>query len=350
MKTLVSDSLNEFDRVSLAFEKLLFDRCEFELPPDSIQEQRWDLISLSERIREENIFESHTAYREAVAEYYNQDLSTLEKSFYEDLPEFKKISKFKNLTAEDLIHRYNCAQVQGLLLFSREITLSFEKASNSEKRAIFRRLKFHQLLVKIRSQTPLEIELSGPLSLFDQSQKYGIKLANFFPYLLHLSQFTLQTNVKIKNDFYDFKVGEKCGIKSHYQYSGSYIPEDFKLAVDDLNKKDSSFSAEFCGEYLNIGRQSYCLPDFKISFQDGRRPVYVELFHKWHCYQLKNRLQTLSKYKSKEQVLLGVCKSIGKDTEIEKSSAFQELGFFFRDFPTAKQIIKAVEKSFPASS
>ena len=347
IKEDVSEALEQYDNVSLAFEKLLLDRCEFETPDESIQEKRWDIILLAERLREEKIFSSLDQYRNAISEHSNLSLSDIEKSLYCDLPECKKILEFKKISAEDLIHRYNCAQIQGLLIHSKNVRIIFNEISNSDKRSLFRRLRFHQLLVEVKNKEPLEVELSGPLSLFDGGQKYGIKLANFFPYLLHLPSFQLSAKVSLKQGEFELNINQNCAIKSHYKYSGAYIPEEFELVVKSFNSKSEGFEMKIADDFLNIGRQSYCFPDFCIAGKKLSKPIYIELFHKWHKFQLKSRLIAFLKLNKKPRLVFGICKSIEKDSEIKKLIHENEiLGkhiFYFRDFPSHKQIEKSVK-------
>ena len=347
IKEAVSEALEQYDNVSLGFEKLLMDRCEFQTPDESIQEKRWDIILLAERLREEKIFSSLEEYREAISEHSNINLKDIENSLYCDLPECKKVLDFKKISAPDLIHRYNCAQIQGLLIYSKNVRIIFDDISNSDKRSLFRRLRFHQLLVEVKRKDPLEVELSGPLSIFDSGQKYGIKLANFFPYLLHLPNFKLNAKVVLKQGEFDLSVDQKCAIKSHYKYSGAYIPEEFEQVVKIFNSKSDGFDIKIADDFLNIGRQSYCFPDFCVSGKKLSKPIYIELFHKWHKFQLKSRLLSFVQLKKKPRLVFGLCKSIEKDGDIkeiiENNEELAKHIFYFRDFPSYKQIDKSLK-------
>lgn len=347
IKDEVSECLDQYDAVSSAFEKLLLDRCEFESPDESISEKRWDLILLAERLREEKIFSSLEDYRAAISEHSNQTLNEISTSLYSDLPECRKLIAYKKITAEDLIHRYNCAQIQGLLIYSKKVLIIFDNISNSDKRSLFRRLKFHQLLVEVKKNEPLEVELSGPLSLFDNGQKYGIKLANFFPYLLHLNSFKLISKVLLKQGEFELEIDQTCGIKSHYRYSGAYIPEEFEHVVRSFNSKVDGMEMSVGDDFLNIGRQSYCFPDFSVSGKKLTKPIYIEIFHKWHKSQIKNRVLSFLKLAKKPRLVFGVCKTIEKDNDFAKIvGENQDIAnhiFYFRDFPSSKQIEKGLK-------
>ena len=55
----------------------------------------------------------------------------ISETLYADLPDFKILSDYKKMIEDALIHRYNCAQIQGLLLRSKKITFKVEGASYS---------------------------------------------------------------------------------------------------------------------------------------------------------------------------------------------------------------------------
>ena len=93
------------------------------------------------------------------------------------------------MTAEELLHRYNCAQVQGLLLRSESLMLTLPESGPAKLRQLLKYLRFNELLAKIvrdtkKNSKTLILKIDGPLSLFVQTQKYGLNLANFFAAVL----------------------------------------------------------------------------------------------------------------------------------------------------------------------
>ena len=100
---------------------------------------------------------------------------------YADLPSNQPVLTFNTLSAERLLHRYNAAQVQGLLLHCNSLTLKLSDSMTAELRQLFKYLRFNQLLSTIRKEEELyEITVDGPLNLFYKTKRYGMNLANFF--------------------------------------------------------------------------------------------------------------------------------------------------------------------------
>src|SRR5206468_545270 len=108
------------------------------------------------------------------------------------------LKDFTPLAAEALLHRLNCAQVQGLLIYALDVRVTMVGSSLAERRRFFRCLKFQRLLSEIQEQEgAFSVSLSGPLRLFQNTQSYGIRLANFFPYILQMPKWELEAEVKL---------------------------------------------------------------------------------------------------------------------------------------------------------
>ncbi len=62
-------------------------------------------------------------YRKAVAQDFGISTTELGSQLYGDLPPFQQVLSFRKMSAEGLLHRYNCAQIQGLLLRCEAMTI-----------------------------------------------------------------------------------------------------------------------------------------------------------------------------------------------------------------------------------
>ena len=129
--------------VGRGLEKLLIDRTEFDT------ESKNEMLELREKVfrnssalmrkheysglynsdcSEKDILES---YRKALAGSIGITSENLSDQLYSDLPPFQKVMKFRKITGEALLHRYNCAQVQGLLLRSEKIKLKLPESTTA---------------------------------------------------------------------------------------------------------------------------------------------------------------------------------------------------------------------------
>lgn len=334
--------------IKAGLEKLSLDRCEFAENDGAAEERRWEVFTAAERMRREGSFATHQVYAESVALEVGTNLQDLQNSLYSDLPEHRKLKAFKSISPEMLLHRLNCAQVQGLLLRSTWITISSKNVTIEAKRKFFRALKFHQLLSLVSDHGDdgaIHISLSGPLSIFQEAQVYGNRVANFFPHVLHLANWHLRAELTIDGKKVELSLSEKCGIKSHYENSGGYIPPELLICLDTFNEKYGDWHAEPGKSFIHLGQQSYCFPDITVKQKSTNNEVHFELFHRWHAGQLENRLKVLEE-SDIMNLRIGVCRSLTKSAEVkiflENCRFFTKSGFVFKDFPTSEHLWKTL--------
>jgi predicted nuclease of restriction endonuclease-like RecB superfamily len=326
-----------------AFQKLLLDLTEIAEDDGSIGDRRRQWIETARAIRQRDPAQSHGEFQERIAQSLGMPFTDIQSSLYADLPEARPLTDFTAPTPESLLHRYNCATIQGLLLRARSVRLTINNAPLASRRRFFRLLKFHRLLCEVHhsSERSLDLSLSGPLSIFQQAQAYGLRLAIFFPHVLHLPEWSLSAEVHVRDRDASLALDHACGIQSHYAHHLPYIPEEFSHFLDSFNRLDLPWKAREGGELLSLGRESYCLPDFTLEHPSGRA-FSVELFHRWHASALLGRLQILEK-NSFPNLLVGISTHLSRDPKVQPQLAnsrwFTENGFEFRDFPTPRAVV-----------
>ena len=348
----IQEQLTELDLppspTKAGLEKLAFDRCDFAEVDGSAEALRWRIFAAAELQRKTGGWSTREDYANAVASEFGEGLDALQAKLYADLPEHRPLESFKKMTGEKLLHRYNCAQVQGLLLRSSWITISAKDLPTTAKRKFFRALKFHQLLALVNDNNDdgdFRISLSGPLSIFQEAQTYGMRIANFFPNVLHLPNWNLTAEVTIADRKVNLELSEKCGIISHYDQADPYVPPEMLICLDTFNRTHAGFVAEAGQSFVHLGKQSYCFPDITVTGRAPKSEVHFELFHRWHAGQLEGRLKVLET-SAVGNLRIGVCRALAKTPEIKKlleqSAFFATHGFVFRDFPIAEHLWAAL--------
>jgi predicted nuclease of restriction endonuclease-like RecB superfamily len=331
--------------------KLLFDGCDEEQPSDELESVRWNALLAAEALRRSEAPATAEAFQVQLGQRLARDFESVRSSLYADLPAYRRVTGFKTTTAEALIARYNVAQIQGLLLRARKMTVKVKQATLGERRELFRQVKFHRLMVDVLQPGTdggvLELELGGPLSLFEQASSYGLRLASFFPHVLHLPQFEVTAEVHIKRKDLTLKVDQKLGLKSHYTKQTRHVPEELTAFVETFNARSKTWQVAPGAEFVHIGRQSYCFPDLTITGTQGERR-HVELFHKWHAGQLAGRLQAVAAG-GVSDLLIGVAKGLAQREEVAAALAgsgwFAKFGFVFSEFPTPRTLLAALERA-----
>ena len=181
---------------------------------------------------------------------------------YADLPSCQPVLTFNTLSAERLLHRYNAAQVQGLLLHCNTLTLKLADSMTAELRQLFKYLRFNQLLSTIRKEGELyHITVDGPLNLFYKTKRYGMNLANFFVAVLHQPKWELAAEIQFRNkQRYLLSLDESCGIKPISQQFLAYIPEDIQLFQTMLQNKTDDWQIRPGKSIPSVSRRFLLLP------------------------------------------------------------------------------------------
>jgi len=348
--------------VGRGLEKLLLDRTEFDT------ESKDELLELREKVfrnsstlmrkheysglynsdcSEKDILES---YRKALAGSIGITSENLSDQLYSDLPPFQKVIKFRKITGEALLHRYNCAQVQGLLLRSEKIKLKLPESSTASLRQLLKYVRFNKLLAKIsfdhKKSKSIDMQIDGPLSMFLQTQKYGLNLANFFPAVLHQQEWEMDATVRIhKNRTYILQLDQSCGIRSHLRQFLAYVPEEIEKLGLQLAKKLPDWTLSSSNDFVPLSGENMCFPDYLLKHISGKK-VPLELFHNWHSAPLLNRLSQLDAQKE-APLLIGINRSLLKNKDVanklECSDYFSRFGFLFRDVPTTTMLLPRLE-------
>ncbi len=343
--------------VGRGLEKLLLDRTEFDTEAkmeltklrEKIFSSTAALLSVKDESRlsgfEMGVDVDLESYQREVARSMGISAEELSRQLYGDLPPFQQVLHFRGMTATGLLHRYNCAQIQGLLLRCEGLTVYMPESGAAKLRQLLKYLRFNKLLAKIsydqtRKKTIL-LEIDGPLSLFVQTQKYGINLANFFPAILHQPKWGLEAEVRIrKNQVHSLHLDQSCGIRSHYRQFLAYIPEEIQLFSQQLAKQIPDWELTSSPEFVTLTGESLCFPDYLLMHCSGKK-VSLELFHTWHAAPLRSRLDQLDA-QNEAPLLIGINRGLLKNVQlaeqVEASVYFSHYGFFFREVPTAAKL------------
>lgn len=334
--------------IKRGLEKLLLDRTEFDTAPnEELIAFRHKLFTETSRLLSEKQFQDYADYQREVSLIMSDESSTeetgLSAKLYADLPSSQPVLAFNTLSAERLLHRYNAAQVQGLLLHCNTLTLKLADSMTAELRQLFKYLRFNQLLSTIRKEGELyEITVDGPLNLFYKTKRYGMNLANFFVAVLHQPKWALTAEIQFRNKRRSrLSLDESCGIKPISQQFLAYIPEDIQLFQTMLQNKTEDWQIRPGSQFLPLAGDFYCFPDYQLVHKSGVETA-IELFHPWHQGHLIARLNTLAAQED-VSLILGVSKELEKNPLIaealEISAYFSEFGFTFRDVPTMRTLL-----------
>lgn len=329
-------------------EKLLLDRTKFDTSVnEDLTDLRHKIFTQASASLKREMFDI-PEFRIAIGTQFDTSPEELSTKLYSDLPEYQNILSFNSLSPERLLHRYNCAQVQGLLIYSENINITLRNPSPEKSRQLFKYLRFHQLLAKIQSNnTNLLIEVDGPLSLFDQTRKYGLNLATFFPGILHQDNWAVTAEVQIKgNRTHVLSIDHNSPLRPYSHRFHSYVPDEFAMFQTLFEERVQEWTMTPAEGLVHLNNEHHCFPDFMLTHTSGRK-IAMELFHKWHESHLIARLKSLE-LTHKPPLLIGVSSRLTKKREtlsvLEASNYYSKFGFqFFREMPTINVVEKLLQ-------
>ncbi len=256
--------------------------------------------------------------------------------FYGDLPGFEKIVSFPFIKPVDLLDRYNLALAQGMLFYTRSLKIKVSDPEPAELRRMLKYLKFFRLLAEVVQvkKNALEMDISGPFSLFGPTRKYALNLAVFLPAVVRLKQWKVIADLEVGNRKGRFSLDDSSALVSHYRNFSAYVPEEVKMFHRLFSEKVTDWKIVGETPLLHAGQQEFIIPD--ISFENiNGAVIHLELFHRWHKSQLQQRINTLSQHDL--PLILGIDRSILSNDEFEEiisqSPHLKQRLFRFSDFP-----------------
>lgn len=363
--------------VAKGLNKLLLDRCTFqetdaELEPFRMQvftEAAQQFCPPTERgSTQKGGSNNLETFRQSVAATFNMDPDSLSARLYADLPARQTLLSFTPAAPEQVLHRYNLAQAQGLLWWAKQLTIETDEPSVGIRRQFFRRLKFFRLLARItRTAAGLfQIQLDGPLSLFENGRTYGLLLANFLPAVCALSRWRIQAEIHVPSNIAQttapnnrytggpahLELDHATGLKAYLTQTSSYVPEAFERFATEFGQKISAWTIQKDPELLELNKQEWVVPDFSFRHESGP-VVHLELFHRWHAGALLRRLQSLATPRRAMPLLaIGVDRALTKQAEndaaLQGSEWYQQHGFAFNVFPPVQRVAACLDGFLPA--
>jgi uncharacterized protein len=279
--------------------KLLTDRCEFETSgakdPAEIRRALFTKASAHHPV----IADDELRQR-LIAEVANELECSPEEvmaGLYADLSGNQRLVAFEEMNAEDLLDRYNLAQAQALLYRCSEMRLRIDPQDPSVIRRLFAEIKSFRLIHAIKGNpaSGYDARLSGPVSIFHRSQRYGVQMAVFLPALLLYPGWRMSAEIGTKTGAAFFELdSDQTRLRSHYVTDDlqSQSPQIAKL-LEDFAKLDGEWMAQPSQEVIDLGENAF-VPDI-VFIRDGGEPLYLELLGYWTPGSLNERLKEFSR-------------------------------------------------------
>ena len=335
--------------------KLLEDRCDFEVisdhPPDEVRDRVFRAAA-EYRIRAAATPGAKPFDRQAVLESVAAELgvsaSQIDQGLFADLKGEQRLMRFEDVTAENLLHRYNVALAQAVLLRSTGVVVQVFGETPGRYRQLFRAIKFHRLICDVQAGGPdaYTLRLDGPLSLFSATQKYGLQLASFLPTLLQCKSFQLTATVRwgAERKEKTFQLSSADGLRSHVPDYGSYVPKELTMFAESFRKSVEGW--EIAEETAIVPlANGFWTPDFKLTHTESGQSVYLEILGFWRRTDAEKQYQRLRK-----ELGGGFILAVSEQMNIEESLADDlSAGIYrFKRTPLPDEIARLAEAQIDA--
>jgi predicted nuclease of restriction endonuclease-like RecB superfamily len=136
-----------------------------------------------------------------------------------------------------------------------------------------------------------EAVLDGPASLFSQSRKYGIRMANFLPALPLCDQWEMEAEIvddDASNTTLRFNLDHTTGLSSHYSAQDAFDSDLERTLAQKWERANTDWTLLREDDVLDLGAE-VMIPDFALEHPDGRRAI-LEIVGFWTPEYLEEKL------------------------------------------------------------
>jgi hypothetical protein len=279
-------------KVALGLQKLIEDQCEVQASSEidtQALRSRVFLAAASARRGDPRGFDRNLVL-EPIAGEFGIASSAIDDTLYADLPSQQVLTRAPGIDAQELLTRYEQAQIQAVLLRAVRVVATVRCLDVSRYRSLFRALKFHRLLyVLARDEQGYRITIDGPFSLFEATTKYGLQLALVFGSLLACDELTLTAELKWGKErrpaSFEFTHTNSARSTSDEE---PVDPELLRLR-EALVKQASGWTISANSDILELPGVGLCVPD--LCCVRGGKKVYVEVLGFWSRQAVWKRVE-----------------------------------------------------------
>ncbi len=138
--------------------------------------------------------------------------------------------------------------------------------------------------------------LDGPASLFSQSRKYGIRMANFLPALPLCDRWEMEAEIlddETTGTTLAFELDYTEGLSSHYTSQGDFDSDVERTLAQKWERSTTEWELVREDDVLDLGAE-VMIPDFALEHPDGRRAI-LEVIGFWTPEYLDKKLEKIRK-------------------------------------------------------
>lgn len=280
-------------RFGRGVKKLALDACDFgvdsDVPPEELRAEVFAAAALA---RKQGAFDRDAVLAELAAAR-GIDASVIEGALFADLGAAHAVKGFDVVDAGELVERYRLSEVQAVILRATRVVAELT-ASPAELRAVLRAAKLHQLLFDVEVvDDGVRLTLEGPMGLFQQSTRYGLKLAVLLPHLLACRRHRIEATVRLRKH----GAMEKCVITGIGDGGAqpAALGDVAQALLDELTSKGGPWKASVASEVLTLPGAGALVPDLQLAHEATGQIVFVEVLGFWSRAAVWKRVELVER-------------------------------------------------------
>lgn len=271
--------------------------------------------------------------------------TALAAALYADRPDEQEITGCDVADADALLARYDTSLAQSVLLHATQVRVILVDPRPERLKQLFRWVKFHQLVhTAARVGKDVKLVLDGPMSMFAQSTRYGLKLAQFLPALLlqdgawSLEADVVWTKRGLKRTL---NLSHEDALVSHLPDTGAWVSKEQQGLVDRWPSLESRWTVSDRTDPIDLDGRSIVLPD--LVFKHGKRTAFLEVVGYWRKDWLARRTELLKRY-GPGNLVLAVNKRLLGDDGDGALDGFPGAIVPFKEVVPPKLVLEAIER------
>ncbi len=277
------------------------------------------------------------AYEEA-ARSLGVSAEQLSMCLYADLKRERRVRFAADLPpVAEIISRYNLRLLQGFFLHAEKISVQLF----GNVRAVYRLAKLNGLLVEVnRNNTEghIELEVTGPLSLFKKTRKYGYALARFLPACCAAGRYRLVAWVVLRQTRLELVASAADRILSSHRLPRAFDSKLEERFHRDFLRMGSRWEISREAQLVKVGSTAF-IPDFTFRLRtDPIVRVDLEIVGFWTRDYLARKF-TLMKNPQLSRVIFCVDSKLCCDRETATLPCL-----FFKGRVPANEVLERLEK------
>lgn len=333
-------------RIAEGLVKLVLDRMTFEEPSEEAALLRsQSFTQAAQLLRSLPDGAAQELYEERLRTGLTRPLDQIREQLYGDHPENRRLIEWADISATQLLERYNLAQVQGLILRARRVEVRAIAPELLRVRRLLRWLKFCRLVADVRTNgDDWTIEVEGPAEILSMSKKYGLQLANFVAVVPVLERYELNAEIRFERGSPALlQLDERSGLKSPHDMALGHVPPEIEVVLKKL--EGGEWEVDLTPVPRPVGTGSLCVPDLTFRHRRGTE-VFFEFFHPWHRHALTRRVEDLRR-RPDPSLVLAVDEHLLSEPELRVQIENHPQAMLFKGFPSERKIRAMLEKFSP---